>query len=442
MTNQRFSGKITRREMIKYGGGMLGALMGGAALSKVLLNPTQIVNAESLPARMGAAAQVDLPPNMSLVGTDGWIYLPDANPIGSFFPDPWAPAPFNTYMFGFRNVTGLGQTQINNQKMKSQAGAPLLTLRENQTFVVELGNLGLQMRPDLVDSHTLHFHGFRNAIPMFDGEPSSSVAVPIGRNLKYVYVPKDAGTYMWHCHFEDVEHVHMGMTGPAIIRPAQDGNTSLYPSGKYLYNDGDGSTGFDREFMMFMSEVWIFAHWADAHIQLPDWSDYKPDFYLLNGRSYPDTLAPNGGGTDTGTGDLIAPAGRPELQSQPVSSLIKANAGDRVALRFSNLGYETQSMTSAGPRLKVVGKDATLMRGRDGSDNSYLTSTITIGPGESVDAIFVAPPHQGGNPDRYMIYNRNYNRMNNSGGSGFGGQATEIHVYPAGTLSPQSEPNT
>ena len=100
---------------------------------------------------------------------------------------------------------------------------------------------------------------------------------------------------MFHCHVEDVEHVHMGMTGPVFVRPLQNGNDRRsYPSGKYAYNDGDGSTGYDREFAMFLSEVWGDSHWADAHIQLPEWSDYRADFALLNGRVYPDTLAPNG----------------------------------------------------------------------------------------------------------------------------------------------------
>ena len=44
---------------------------------------------------------------------------------------------------------------------------------------------------------------------------------------------------------------------------------------------------------MFLSEVWAESHWADAHIQLPEWSDYHADFSLLNGRVYPDTVAPN-----------------------------------------------------------------------------------------------------------------------------------------------------
>ncbi len=61
-----------------------------------------------------------------------------------------------------------------------------------------------------------------------------------------------------------------------------------------FYNDGDGSTGFDREYALFLSEVWSDSHWADAHIQLPEWSDYRADFSLLNGRVYPDTMLANG----------------------------------------------------------------------------------------------------------------------------------------------------
>ena len=41
-------------------------------------------------------------------------------------------------------------------------------------------------------------------------------------------------------------------------------------------------------------------------------------------------------------------------------------------------------------RLRVVGRDATPMRGRDGTDTSYDTDTLNIGPGESYDALFTA----------------------------------------------------
>lgn len=429
------SSHFTRRDFLKLAGSGLLATGGMGLLGKLasgLLLPEAIVSAQSAaPDRIFAA-------------TDGWIHLPFTPAIPPYHPDNLSPDPtrLTTYVFGFRDVTGMNNDQILAQKMKAQHSAPLFWMRENQEFRLELRNLGLQMRPDLVDSHTVHFHGFKNAIPFFDGEPSSSVSVPINRSFTYVYRPHDPGTYMFHCHVEDVEHVHMGMNGLVFVRPAQDGNTSLYPSGKFVYNDGDGSTGFDREFAMHLSEVWVVSHWADSHIQLPEWSDYKVDFSLINGRVYPDTIAPAGGGFDA-SGDLIPPAGFPELQYQPISSLVTCNAGERVLLRFANLGFMQQAMTLEGIQMHVVGKDATLLRGRDGTDLSYYTNTINIGAGESFDAIFVAPPHSGGSgPDVYLLYNRNFTRFHTrSEGFGVGAPMTEVRVYPAGTLPPQTEPN-
>ena len=390
--------------------------------------------------------------DLFLGGTDGWIYLPPTPAIPPFHPDVLAPSPFTTYIFGFRNLTGLTETQRAAQKNKAQHSAPLFWAKQYDPahpvdFTVRLTNLGLQLRPDLFDAHTLHWHGFRNVIPFFDGEPTGSVSVPAGREFTYVYRPRDPGTYMYHCHVEDVEHVHMGMTGLVFVRPLQDGNTALYPSGRYLYNDGDGSTGYDREFAMFLSEVWAEAHWSDAHIQLPEWSDYRADFALLNGRVYPDTIAPNGSvdpfhPVRDASGDLIAPAGFPQLRYQPHSSLVTCNEGDRVALRFSNLGFRESAMTLSGLRMRVVGRDATPMRGRDGTNTSYETDTLNIGPGESYDVILTAPAYRGPGPfDTYLLYNRAFARADNRAPGGFGGQATEIHVYPPGVVAPQTYPN-
>ena len=430
-----------RRGLFRVVGGT--AALGGVAWAGKFLGPEMAA---------GAAG----PPDLYLAGTDGWIALPATPAIPPFHPDVLAPGPFTTYIFGFRNVTGLTDAQRLAQKNKAQHSAPLFWVDQfdpsnPKDFRVQLTNLGLQLRPDLFDAHTLHWHGFRNVIPFFDGEPSGSVSVPSGRQFTYVYRPRDPGTYMYHCHVEDVEHVHMGMTGLVFVRPLQNGtNHGGYT--KFMYNDGDGSTGYDREFAMFLSEVWAEAHWADAHIQLPEWSDYRADFALLNGRVYPDTIAPNGSidpfnPVRDASGDLIAPAGHPELQYQPHSSLVPCNQGDRVALRFSNLGFRESAMSLSGLRMRVVGRDATPMRGRDGTDTSYETDTLNIGPGESYDAIFTAPTFSGGagssgqGYDTYMLFNRNYQRSNNKAPGGFGGQATEIRVYPPGGVAPQTNPN-
>ncbi len=445
MSNQNQSQKINRRDFLKLGGGFAAALAGGSLLRNVL---KPAVVAAQAPITSWAPGV-----NYALAATDGWAYLPStapAVPFGSatpYWPDDLAPAPFNVYTFGFRDVTSLHEAGQQNlifaQKEKAQIAAPLLVMDEGYETRLTLYNLGLALRPDLIDAHTVHFHGFKNAIPMYDGEPASSVAVPIGRNLTYVYRPRDPGMYMYHCHFEDTEHVHMGMTGPVFIRPLQNLGTGSLPAGKYAYNDGDGSTAYDREFVVMLTEVWAYAHWCDSHIQLPEWTDYIPDFNLINGRCYPDTLVGAGEGIDPGTGDLLPPTGHPELQYQPVSSVFMCELGEKVLLRFANLGYSFQSMSVSGLRLRVIAKDATLLRGltstgRDGADLSFETNTISIGPGESVEAIFTAPT----TPGTYLLYNRNLGHQSNAGGPNYGGQMAQIVVLPTGTLAEQVQPHT
>jgi FtsP/CotA-like multicopper oxidase with cupredoxin domain len=400
-----------------------------------------------LPDGVGTAAAADRPPDLLFGGTDGWISLPASPALGIYHPDDLSPDPalFTTYIFGFRNITGLSAEQQTLQKNRAQHPAPMFWVDQDADFRIQLTNLGLALRPDLFDAHTIHWHGFRNVIPFFDGEPTGSVAVTPESNFTYVFRPRHPGTYMFHCHVEDVEHVHMGMTGIVFVRP------TMGP--RYAYNDA--TTGFDREFAMFLSEVWAEAHWADSHIQLPEWSDYRADFALLNGRVYPDTLAPNGSidpfhPVRDVDGDLIAPAGNPHLKYQPLSALVKCKEGERVLLRFANLGFKEAAMTLAGIKMRVVGKDATPMHGRPTpqhpteTDTSYEVSTVSFGAGESIDAIFTAPQHSGGSgPDKYVLYNRNYRRSNNLAAGGFGGQRTEVHVYPSGSPvpGPQTIPN-
>jgi len=207
---------------------------------------------------------------------------------------------------------------------------------------------------------------------------------------------------------------------------------------------------------MFLSEIWLEGHWNDAHIQESQWYNFKADFSLLNGRVYPDTLLPNSpidgphsryanGGkaltiqTDA-NGDLRTNAGRPDLQYQPHSALVTCNSGEKVLLRFANLGFREAAMTLAGIPMRVVGRDATPMKGRDGTDTSYTTDTLLMGAGESWDVIFTAPAYSGGSGssgagyDVYVLYNRRYTQDDDRATQG---QRTEVRVYP-GTLGAQA----
>jgi FtsP/CotA-like multicopper oxidase with cupredoxin domain len=309
-------------------------------------------------------------------------------------------------------------------------------------------------------------------VSIFDGVPEVSIAVPIARKFTYFYPPRSAGTYMYHCHFEDVEHVQMGMQGIIYVRPKQNktGNPAGAPIARlggnagspvlgYAYNDGVNtsdplSTAYDREFTLLLNEVWTLAHDNDEAIQATDFTDYQPNYWTINGRAYPHTLLR---GTGSGSEAFNALAiddgdGAGASLRQPNSSLIQVNPSDRVLLRFADLGYQQHAMQLPGIRLHVVGQDATLLRGPTGADNSYLTNTIYLGPGEARDVLFTAPAYDPigaisdgslGSYNRYVLMNRNVSKLNNNGATaadGLGGMATEVRVYQ-NPLPPQSAPN-
>jgi FtsP/CotA-like multicopper oxidase with cupredoxin domain len=412
---------LTRRDFLKVGGsGALLALLGSALPALASSTATSKVGA---PVTAPVAAPLAAPPPVfwHLAATDGHILLPGrADPL---------------YVFGFIDVpVGVTPNALDVYKGNVRFPAPLIGVDQDGDVYIIVTNIGLVLRPDLDDSHTLHWHGFPNATAIFDGVPEVSIAVPPGRDFPYFYHPRREGTFMYHCHFEDVEHVQMGMQGIVYVRPRQNG-TSLGGFTKFAYNDGDGSTGYHREFALLLDELWTVPHENLPSIQESVWPFYKPNYWVLNGRSYPDTVLLNDD---------------PSLPSQPMSSLIQANPGERILLRLANLGYEQHAMQMTGIRMKVVGEDATLLRGSGGADTSYQTNIIYIGPGEARDVLFTAPAFNAsaavftdavGSYNKYFFKNRNYQKLTNNGAPGLGGMVTELRVYNGSPLPAQATAN-
>src|ERR1700732_5128835 len=115
--------------------------------------------------------------------------------------------------------------------MNGNIPAPLVAFDEDDEMFLTLTNVGMIMRPDLFEQHTIHFHGYPNASSVYDGVPDASVAINIGGSFTYYYLAPDAGTYFWHCHITPPEHLQMGMVGQLYVRPRQNRvptTTTLY----------------------------------------------------------------------------------------------------------------------------------------------------------------------------------------------------------------------
>lgn len=348
-----------------------------------------------------------------LTAGDGFVKMADGRPI---------------YIFGFSDVTGLAPDAVMQAgHLGANFPAPTLFVDEGNEFYLTLTNVGMAMRPDLFDPHSVHWHGFPQAAPVFDGVPDSSVSINMGSSLTYYYKAPEPGTYMYHCHVEAAEHMQMGMLGNLYVRPKQnslpDGtglNGFTHHAGfKYAYNDGDGSTYYDVEYPVQIGSFDPAFHDADEGIQPLPFAYMKDRYPMLNGRGYPDTVK---------AGALPPMVENDGKQSQKIDAVIQAPRGKKVLLRLSNLNVTRfYTLGAAGLKMQVVGVNARQLKSQTGQNLYYKTSSVTLGGGESVDVII----DTAGVPEgTYFLYTTNLQYLGNNE-EDFGGMMTEIQITPA-----------
>ena len=342
----------------------------------------------------------------------------------------WPPGPA-------RNTPEYPGWVMDQGMLAANAPAPTIAVDEDDELFLTLTNVGMANRPDLFDPHSVHWHGFPNAASVFDGVPDSSIAINMGASFTYYYNAKDAGTYMYHCHVEAAEHMQMGMLGNLYVRPRQNRCEtipdnpaipgSVCPGGhvagstKYAFNDGDGTTRYDVEYPIQIGSFDPDFHDASRDVQPLPFAGMRDRYFLLNGRGYPATV--NSGVISTT--DPVLGLTHP---SQPISSLIKANAGQRILLRISNLNVTRfYTLATNGIPMEVVGLDARLLRDEAGNPMYYKTNSVTLGGGQSADVILVAPTAPTSGTATYFLYATNLEALANDT-ENFGGMMTEIRV--------------
>jgi FtsP/CotA-like multicopper oxidase with cupredoxin domain len=360
--------------------------------------------------------------------------------------------------------------------MNGNIPAPLVAFDEDDEMFLTLTNVGMIMRPDLFEQHTIHFHGYPNASSVYDGVPDASVAINIGGSFTYYYLAPDAGTYFWHCHITPPEHLQMGMVGQLYVRPRQNrvpSGESLYAAlqmqqadlrtacrrpgdgatptvttvpdilcanplpatvnstgqgidklgkpQKYAYNDGDGSTAYDVEYALQIHGFDPNFHFVGMTFNPEAFADMKDKFFLLSGRSYPDTVTPGPMATQSSDGRMH--------YSQPLPSIINIPAGGKALLRIADLDVsEYQTLASLGIPMKEIGFNAKLLRDQAGNNLEFFTNSITLGGGESLDVILDASDitkYPSGSV--FYLFTPNLDHLSNDQ-ENFGGLMTEVRI--------------
>jgi FtsP/CotA-like multicopper oxidase with cupredoxin domain len=204
--------------------------------------------------------------------------------------------------------------------------------------------------------------------------------------------------------------------------PLPPSNTVTRAStGNYAYNDGDGSTYYDVEYPLQIHGFDPNFHFVGMTFNPEEFADMKDKYFLLNGRSYPDTVT--AGPLQTTSSDGASHF------SQPLPSIINIPAGGKALLRISDLDVtEYQTLASIGIPMKVIAINAKLLRDQEGNNLYYTTNSITLGGGESLDVILDAsnttlyPPGSV-----FYLYTPNLDHLSNDA-ENFGGLMTEVHI--------------
>ena len=373
-----------------------------------------------------------------LLATDGFIKLP-TTPVLCPSPDTLK----DVYVFGF--VGGLFKVDdrvidptldwtipANWPGLKAKAGtaaipSPLIWLETGDHLYITLINLGMPSS-GLMDFHTVHMHGAHVPTQM-DGFPESSFGVPMWVDFEaippaatYFFQPEHPGTLMYHCHIEASEHVQMGMYGALVIYPSMqslsDAGITRSKSGCWLLHGkaqpqipvtatnrnfayNDINTFFDQEYMMLLSD--LDSVWHESVLLGTGFNavNFKPDYWLVNGRAFPDTLRPHP--------QTPSPHSDPNLTQLTYDSYVHIKTGVMFLLRMINMGYQVVPWHIHGWHFAVVGKDSNpspflkmnshlgyMEMQHDGLERGF---TATIGSGETYDLLLMAE-------DKRPVYRR------------------------------------
>ena len=255
-------------------------------------------------------------------------------------------------------------------------------------------------------SITLHNNLGQDTALLFPGQAMipDLAGVADGGSKLYSFTPTDPGTYLYEAGLlpNAARQVAMGMFGALVVRPAQDGTSYEFPIGsgnfytQFTYSDGDGSTGYNDEALLVLSEI---DPALNANPTGFDMRDYWPQYRLINGKAYPDTAE------------------------------IPTAAGNRVLLRYVNAGIQQHTMGLLGMGQELIARDASL--------RPYPQRELTesVGPGRTADAIVTVPASAGTNAEtHYALYDASL--LLNNNGVGFGGMLTFLTVTdgtPPGT---------
>ncbi len=195
---------------------------------------------------------------------------------------------------------------------------------------------------ELPEETTVHWHGVgvpnsQDGVPGVTQEP-----IEPGDAKTYEFVarpagdPDGGGTFLYHSHVEEDRQMPAGLYGALVIEPRERSSTP------------------PKERTIVVSEWTVNPATGRTRGVMP-MEGMMPNFFTINGKSYPDT------------------------------EKLRVRAGERVRLRLINAGQFAHPLHLHGTAFEVVARDGHPTR------NSSLRDTLSLESGERADVEFELP---------------------------------------------------
>ncbi|MBI1378194.1 MAG: multicopper oxidase domain-containing protein [Frankiales bacterium] len=316
--------------------------------------------------------QSSLHPSFSISTATGHISMPDGNVLFS-----WG---FKTDSHAF------------------QLPGPIFCVQQGATVSITLTNT-------LDEDTSLVFPGQSDVTangnpsePQFGGDGQLTSLAPTaaanGGQVTYTFTAADPGTYLYESGTDPAKQVEMGLYGAIVVRPAG------HPDQAYA----DIRTKFQpgREFIHILAQVDPDLHLAVEQHKAFNWNNYSAKYFLLNGRSSPDTTSPNDASwlPSQPYGAMVHVKEQYQPDAPLVNGVNPTNGGDTLPalVRYINVMPTDAAFHPHGNTERVIAEDGQPLDKTGQPDSSYGKYLVDIGANRTVDAMFTWTNVENYNP--------------------------------------------
>lgn len=233
----------------------------------------------------------------------------------------------------------------------------LLTWQFVDATAPSLGNLQSNMVVNQGDTvvvnlvNNLPAHPVSFTVPGLLNAPAS---IPPGSSQTYEFVAEKPGSYVYYDDANLQLGRAMGLAGPLVVLPMDNPNA--------IYSNAEPDHQFDKQYILMFQEMDSRINNAVAAGLPVDMTLFNPEYFFVNGLSYPDTIYNAAGVIDD-------------------NKVILMGANQNIALRFVNGGLIYYPMHFHGYHANVVLRDRIL------EQHVVEKDTILVKPNECVDTI-------------------------------------------------------